>query len=111
MKKILTTLFSWVFKQQLNELKIQIQVAQQTCDQLKADSRKLHNLLDNLDISVDHHEYSSSWAVISIQGQQSDFIKFIDLGRSDIHTIQQFLRQFDRSKVDCSPQASKFFKL
>lgn len=72
--------------------------------------REIKNFLNNFDVTVDVHQYSHSWAVISIQGQKSDFIKFIDLGPADIFEIQKFLRQFDRTKVDASPRESKFLK-
>ena len=56
------------------------------------------------------HERSSSWAVISIQGKQ-DYIKFIELGHSDIYEIQGFLRNFDRNvKIDSTPKVSAFIK-
>ena len=72
--------------------------------------RKIKNFLNNFEVSVDVHQYAHSWAVVSIQGRKSDFIKFIDLGPAEILDIQKFLRQFDRTKVDASPQASKFLK-
>lgn len=79
-------------------------------------SQKLDNLFDNLDISIDQHmnKYSKSWAVVSIQGQKSDFIQFFDLGQSDIRQIQDFLRSFDKRsniKIDSFPNASGLFKI
>lgn len=68
-------------------------------------------MLNNLDISVDHHIYSKSWAVISIQGKRQDFIKFIDLGEKDIQQISNFLKNFDRTKIDASPEATKLIRI
>lgn len=75
-------------------------------------NQKLANLLQNIDVSVDVHEHSRSWAVISIQGHNTDYIKFIDLGQADAQHIQHFIRQFDRNvKIDASPTASKFLAI
>ncbi|WGL71003.1 hypothetical protein [Elizabethkingia anophelis] len=73
--------------------------------------KRINNLLDNLDISVDVHYRANSWAVISIQGERTDFIKFIDLGHNEIYEIQKFLKQFDRAKIDASPRESRWLKL
>ncbi len=97
-------IFKWVFKSEL----IKLGTAISDC---KVQETKIKNMLGNIDVSVDLHHYSPSWAVISIQGERSDYIKFIDLGVKDIREIQQFLRRFDRSKVDCSPTDSKYFKI
>lgn len=96
-------IFRWIFKNELSEL-----------DELKSDLKikqdKLNNLFENIDVSVDVNQRSPSWAVISIQGKQ-DYIKFIDLGQSEIRDIQHFLRHFERNvKVDASPQMSNFIK-
>ncbi|MEQ3500621.1 hypothetical protein ABMY20_12760 [Tenacibaculum sp. SSH1-16] len=73
----------------------------------------VENLLQNIDVSVDLHKYAPSWAVISIQGEKSDYIKFVDLGRSDIQEIQRFLRYFDRKrvKVDAPFPEARFLKI
>lgn len=72
---------------------------------------KLNNALGNIDVSVDVNEYSRSWAVISIQGEKTDFIRFVDLGRSDIEAIGRFMRNFDRSKFDAPPSQSRFLRI
>lgn len=102
-------LFRWAFKKELIFLNAEIKRNASIRRELEIKSKKLDTLFNNIDISVDFHHYSPSWAVISIQGKH-DFIKFMDLGQRDIREIQQFLRQFDRSKVDCSPIESKFFE-
>jgi len=76
----------------------------------------LEELYKNLDISVDVHEhkFSNSWAVISIQGKKTDYIKFIDLGNSEIREIAQFLRRLEKVrniKVDASPLASPLLRI
>jgi hypothetical protein len=49
-----------------------------------------------LNISVDVHEHSNSWAVICVNGK-CDYVKFVDLGQSNIREISRFLRQFEKS--------------
>lgn len=66
---------------------------------------RINQMLGNLDVSVDVHLRSRSWAVLSLQGKKTDFIKFIDLGDRDVCEIQKFLRTFDREqvKIDANP--------
>ena len=61
--------------------------------------------MGNIDVSVDVHHRSGSWAVVSLQGTKTDYIKFIDLGNRDMMEIARFLRQYDRAnvKLDASP--------
>lgn len=95
MRKLFKRLFEWAFKEELTEM--------------RADAKQVKNILGNMDVSVDVHKYSPSWAVISIQGERTDYIKFVSLGKKEIVAIQHFLRQFERSKVDCSPNDRQFF--
>lgn len=71
--------------------------------------RNIKVLLGNTEVSVDVHHCASSWAVISIQGEKRDYIKFINLGKKDLFDIRNYLRQFERSKIDCSPNDVHFF--
>jgi hypothetical protein len=103
-------IFSWIFKDELQRLEKVIEATEKLNKTLGAKHSRVDNLLDNLQVSVDHHMFSRSWAVISIQGKKSDYIKFIDLGERDIREIQQFISRYDRSKVDCAPQHSTMFK-
>lgn len=122
-KQLMRKFFFWIFKNQLEELELQIKVCKNTqsnlnlrLDRIKQIESKFINVLKNIDISVDVHEYqySPSWAVISLQGQKSDYIKFVDLGSSGIREISEFLRKYERSyniKVDASPNASQFLRI
>lgn len=96
-------LLRWAFQTELLKLQKQIQI-----NEIQED--RINKLLNNLDISVDVHYRANSWAVISIQGERSDFIKFIDLGRSDINEIYSFLRRYDRTKVDAEPRVYEWLK-
>lgn len=126
--------FRWVFTKEIAELQnqkaniIRIQSEFKAERKLLADvtnkniklgikfERKLNQLegiIGNTDVSIDHsvNSYSRSWAVISIQGEKTDFVRFIDLGRKDISEIQRFLQNFDRSKVDCAPNVTPFLRI
>ncbi|MDD3037911.1 hypothetical protein [Bacteroides sp.] len=95
MKKLFKRLIEWAFSEELAEI--------------RKDTGRIKELLGNMDVSVDVHHYSLSWAVISIQGEKASYIKFISLGRDDLRDIKRFLSQYDRSKVDCSPADAHYF--
>lgn len=102
-------LFKWVFKNELLELQTQIDRTKQATLKYEVQDKRINNLLQNIDVSVDVHQYSPSWAVVSLQGQKSDYIKFIELGDSDLREIASFLRRYDREvniKIDATPNAS-----
>lgn len=103
LQNFLQNLLRWAFKAELEKLEKQIH-------QNNIQKERIDNLLGNLDVSVDVHRRASSWAVISIQGERSDFIKFFNLGRSDINEIHRFLSRFDRNKVDAEPQIYNMLK-
>ncbi len=63
-----------------------------------------------ISISADIHQCSNSWAVISIEGKDRDYIKFIDLGRRDMVELQKFLKNFERRNIDSSPNVYPFLK-
>jgi len=73
--------------------------------------KRIKNLLKNIDVSVDVHQYASSWAVISIQGERTDYIKFINLGKRDLIEIRRFLKHYDRTKIDAHPAHSEYLKI
>lgn len=127
-------LFRWVFANEIAELKTQkaniIKIQDEFRDERRVLAkatdkniklgisferklRQLEGVISNTDISIDHsvNAYSRSWAVISIQGEKTDFVKFIDLGRKDISEIQRFLQNFDKSKVDCAPNITPFLRI
>ena len=116
-KQMIRKFFKWIFKSELQELNLQIQKTKEATASFESYQNSLKNVLQNIDVSVDVHEYhrySKSWAVISLQGSKTDYLKFIDLGDADIRHIQQFLRQFERNanvKIDASPNASQFLRV
>lgn len=98
LKKLLRKLFEAVYAGELAQMRALHQ-------DMKEDYMRIHQMLGNLDVSVDVHLRGRSWAVLSLQGKKTDFIKFIDLGDRDICEIQKFLRTFDREqvKIDANP--------
>lgn len=134
MKKLIKAIFLWAFKEEIVDLEAHIkgvleaqrdiviegtlkmnstiQNTERISKNLEKKHNRLDNMLDNFDISVDHHMYSRSWAVVSIQGQKQDFVKFMDLGTRDIQEIQRFLHSFERNvKIDTAPNLTPFFKI
>ena len=121
-------LFRWVFKSELDTLQVERESIKKYVDLMESRYTSIYNrynelqsrydhlskILGGVDLSVDVHEdsYSPSWAVISIQGQKMDYIKFIDLGKDDIYAIQSYLRQFERVssnvKVDATPRVAQY---
>lgn len=112
MKKLLRKLFLYLFKEDFKRMKalerdLEGLIHRQKCATSLAEVRaeRIRKLLGNIDVSVDVHQRSGSWAVVSLQGGKTDYIKFIDLGNRDMMDIAHFLRQYDRKnvKIDASP--------
>lgn len=112
MKKLLRKLFFWLFKEdfeRMNKLESDLKglIHRQKCATQEAEVRaeRIRKLLGNIDVSVDVHQRSGSWAVVSLQGGKTDYIKFVDLDQRSIREIAFFLRQFDRKnvKIDANP--------
>lgn len=95
MKKIFKLLFEWALKEELAEM--------------RETQRNIKAILGNMDVSVDVQHHAPSWAVISIQGEKRDYIKFVNLGDRDLFDIRNYMRQFEHKKVDCSPYDRSFF--
>lgn len=112
MKKLLRKLFLYLFKEDFKRMKalerdLEGLIHRQKCETSLAEVRaeRIRKLLGNIDVSVDVHHRSGSWAIVSLQGSKTDYIKFIDLGSRDMMEIARFLRQYDRAnvKIDASP--------
>ena len=129
MKNLKKTIFNWLFKEQLEEigkLKKQIdesafRVAGYADNAIKAmklcenQEKILRNTVGDIQVATDIHVKSPSWAVICLQGQKADFVKFIDLGQRDIESIANYLRRFERPNVIadmpyCIPK-NQFFRI
>jgi hypothetical protein len=110
-------IFNWVFQKQLKELENSISNCKSLLHTLEKqsldfDKQKTTVLeaLNGFDVSVDVHQYSSSWAVFSLQGQKADYVKFVDLGDRDIHEIARFISKYERGKYDATPHLREFIK-
>lgn len=112
MKKLLRKLFLYLFKEDFQRMKalerdLKGLIHRQKCATSLAEIRaeRIRKLLGNIDVSVDVHHHSGSWAVVSLQGGKTDYIKFVDLDQRNIREISAFLRQFDRQnvKIDANP--------
>lgn len=112
MKKLLRKLFRYLFKEDFQrmealerDLKGLIHRQKYATSEAEVRAERIRQLLGNIDVSVDVHHHSGSWAVVSLQGGKTDYIKFIDLGNRDMLNIVHFLRQYDRTntKIDANP--------
>lgn len=110
--------FNWIFSKELNEMKAQTKIAAEIAIALMKQKIEFDDVLAGIDVSVDVHEYdnkySPSWAVISLQGQKTDYIKFVNLGTRNIQEISSFLHQYERRnnlKIDASPNTSQFLRV
>ena len=112
MKKLLRKLFLYLFKEDFQRMEalerdLKGLIHRQKCATSEAEVRaeRIRQLLGNIDVSVDVHQRSGSWAVVSLQGGKTDYIKFVDLDQRSIREIAFFLRQFDRNhvKLDAPP--------
>lgn len=114
--KIKEFIFNLLFKDYIdNKLKdseIKLKYYQDNC---KSIQNNIINILNHFDISIDinpNPKYSKSWAVISIQGKNEDFIQFIDdVSDKDIREISEFLRRFNRYKIDCPIGMKEMFRI
>lgn len=96
-KRKMQKFIRWIFAEELRDIKkhitdaeAQVSYQRYKSEQIKRDTDRLMNVLDNIDVSVDVHHYARSWACISIQGK-TDYVKFVDL--------------------DAAPGESKFIKM
>lgn len=104
----------WIFKSELHEMEVATDRMEKATDNCIIQENRIKNLIGNFDVSVDVHQRSPNWAVISLQGKKTDYIKFIELGYQDLMEVERFLRQFERKsniKIDAMPYATNFLKI
>jgi hypothetical protein len=75
MKNLIKKVFRWICQAELERLENTIKEQENYSVQLK-------EMIGNIDVAVDVHQYGRSWAVVCIQGERTDYVKFIDLHRS-----------------------------
>ena len=112
MKKLLRKLFLYLFNEDFQRMEalerdLKGLIHRQKCATQEAEVRaeRIRQLLGNIDVSVDVHHHSGSWAVVSLQGGKTDYIKFVDLDQRSLREIAFFLRQYYRKnvKIDANP--------
>lgn len=81
MKKLLRKLFLYLFKEDFQRMKalerdLEGLIHRQKCATSLAEVRaeRIRKLLGNIDVSVDVHHHSGSWAVVSLQGGKTDYL-------------------------------------
>ena len=93
LRQYVKRILRWAFKEELKELD------------------DIHTMLGGrVSISADIHQNSDSWAVISIKGEDRDYVKFISLGKKQIREIAQFLRNYEDVAVDANPMYQRILK-
>lgn len=117
--KIKEIIFNWLFKEQLEKLKI----SEQKCSELLEEQYTVHNqtlrienrlrnITDSFEVGVDvsiNNRYDPSWAVICIKGQKHDYIRFKRMDEGGLRAVSQFLRQFESNRItiDMPPMMEK----
>lgn len=94
-----------MFKEELEALRLQLIHTEKATEKYNEAYQRIDNILGNLDVTCDIHYRSGSWAVVSLQGYKSEFIKFVELDDRTIHEISRYLSQFERRniKMDAPP--------
>ena len=71
--------------------------------ELLTECRQLMNSICDVGPDIGFRSNDHSWAVICIHGQK-DYIKFVDMHKSDIRSVANFLKKFEYSnRVTDSP--------
>ncbi len=98
----------WLLKEEIERNEILFETARKKCVEMES---RIKDVLGTIEVAVDVHEYNDSWAVICVNGK-SDYVKFCNLGASDLREIQSFLKRFEYSKriVDSAPHLRRYFK-
>jgi hypothetical protein len=107
MKKIIKRIIDWLYSEDMKAMEEEL-------ENFRKQAKRLDTILNEVDVSVSVEQRSRSWAVISIQGERSDFIKFINLNNQDIYDVHRFLSQYDRKNnitIDAAPSDTAFLKM
>ena len=116
-KKKFKGFFEWAFSDELSNMRTTCEQQQSTPRQMQKEiedlrilqnqltvyRRKMETLLGSISISTNLPKKSENWAVISIQGEKIDYVKFVALPKNDMIAISQFLAQFDQRALETNP--------
>jgi 23S rRNA A2030 N6-methylase RlmJ len=101
MKKIIKCLVNWLFSEEINQYKKEIERLKKERKASEDLNNFLRNIWGEMEVNLDHHYRSPSWAVICLQGKRADFIKLVELPEADMRCLLNFLQLFKRGKVNC----------
>ena len=62
-------------------------------------AKELQLLKNELQVGVDVHQRSPSWAVVCVKGKKADYIKLFNFDEKDEREIRSFLKQFQERNV------------
>lgn len=111
--------FEWAFSDELTNMRTTCDRQQRTTSQMRKEiedlrilqnqlnvyEKKLKALLGNISVSANLPKKAENWAVISIQGEKIDYVKFIALPKNDMLAISQFLAQFNNRALETNPNS------
>jgi uncharacterized protein with von Willebrand factor type A (vWA) domain len=119
MKRLIKRILRWALKPEIERMEQEADAmarVHRIHEENKLLNQRLRLLLNNfgagLDVEISGHKYARSWAVVCLQGEKADFVKFVDLGDAEIREIQRYIYQFERGKtaIDAAPQFRQILK-
>ena len=116
-KKRFKGFLEWAFSEEFDNMRITCKQQQRTTTQMQKEiedlrilqnqlgiyEKKLKSLLGSISVSANLPKKAENWAVISIQGEKIDYVKFIALPKNDMIAISRFLAQFQDHALETSP--------
>lgn len=105
-------IFNWIFSKELKEIEVLKEEYVSNIYEIRSLNNKIEHRIEEvrrlysvLDVAVDINPTDRSWAVISLQGQNKHYVKFVDLGDDNLIEISKFLRNFEdkRINIDSNP--------
>lgn len=116
-KKKFKGFLEWAFSEEFDNMRTTCKQQQRTTTQMQKEiedlrilqnqlgiyEKKLKSLLGSISVSANLPKKAENWAVISIQGEKIDYVKFIALPKNDMIAISRFLAQFQDHALETSP--------
>lgn len=116
-KKRFKGFLEWAFSEEFDNMRTTCEQQQRTTTQMQKEiedlrilqnqlgiyEKKLKSLLGSISVSANLPKKAENWAVISIQGEKIDYVKFIALPKNDMIAISRFLAQFQSHALETSP--------
>lgn len=116
-KKRFKGFLEWAFSEEFDNMRTTCKQQQHTTTQMQKEiedlrilqnqlgiyEKKLKSLLGSISVSANLPKKAENWAVISIQGEKIDYVKFIALPKNDMIAISRFLAQFQDHALETSP--------